>query len=522
MAKGHRAVTEMGRAEGRGTGIPSGTRATVQPVADRGASPGGARLSGAAAREAVSDALAIVPMIITRIELWKTERLVPLERNPRTHSEQQIGEIAASMREFGFLWPIMVNGETRRIVAGNGRYQAALQLGLTVVPVVEERHLTPIQRRAFIIADNKIAMNAGWAEEILAEELPALRDAGIDLGLTGFSDAELEEILSSVAGPAGEEELPVPDPPEVPVSRLGDLWHLGNHRVLCGDATRLADLERVLEGARAEAVWTDPPYNVAYESAAGSIQNDAMSDEDFAAFLGAAFRALVSVMRPGAPIYVAHSDTGGYTFRRSFIEAGFKLASCLIWRKNALVLSRGDYHWQHEPILYGWKPGAAHRWLGARDKTTIVEFAAPPFQQVGEQEWQIALGETTLIVRGENLTVEPARGTVFFEDKPTASVEHPTMKPVRLVARMLANSARRGAVVLDPFGGSGSTLMACEALGLRARLVELDPRFVDVIVCRWQQATGGTATLEGRESAVELGNSPQTTEGSQTRGKVQA
>jgi DNA modification methylase len=452
------------------------------------------RLSGAQARSAVRDALAVVPVILTDIQLWKPERLIPLERNPRLHSNQQIAEIAASMREFGFLWPIMVDGATRTIVAGNGRYLAALKLGLPVVPVVEESHLTPLQRRAFIIADNKIALNATWATDLLAEELPALKDAGIDLGLTGFSDQELAEILASVA-PEAVEEPPLPAVPVEPVTRRGDLWKLGNHRVLCGDSTCLADLERVLEGVPADAVWTDPPYNVDYEGTTGSIQNDAMSDQEFAAFLGAAFEALAAVMRSGAPIYVAHSDTGGYTFRRCFIEAGFKLSSCLIWRKNALVLSRGDYHWQHEPILYGWKPGAAHRWFGARDKTTIVEFDAPPFQQVGDNEWQIVLGETTLIVRGENLTIEPARGSVFFEDKPSSNPDHPTMKPVALIQRMLMNSAARGARVLDPFGGSGSTLIACESLGLRGHMIELDERFVDVQVERWQNLTGGKATL---------------------------
>ena len=419
------------------------------------------RLSGAEAREAVRDALAVVPVILTKIELWKPERLIPLERNPRIHSDQQIAEIAASMREFGFLWPIMVEGKTRRIVAGNGRYLAAVRLGLPVVPVVEERHLTPLQRRAFIIADNKIALNAGWSNELLAEELPALRDAGFDLGITGFSDDELAEILASIAPPAVEEP-PLPPLPAEPVTRPGDLWLLGSHRVLCGDATSADDLERVLEGEPADAVWTDPPYNVDYEGAAGSIQNDALSDQEFAAFLGAAFQALISEMRPGAPIYVAHSDTGGFTFRRCFLEAGFKLSSCLIWRKNALVLSRGDYHWQHEPILYGWKPGAAHRWFGARDKTTIVEFDAPPFQQVGEREWQIALGETTLIVRGENLTVEPVRGTVFYEDKATVNPDHPTMKPVALIQRMLMNSARQRRPCPRPVRRLRLDAVACE------------------------------------------------------------
>jgi DNA modification methylase len=493
VSRGHKVVTEKCEPGEGGSSIPRATDATVQPVADRVVNPPDAQLRGAEARQAVKDALAIVPMIITRIALWKVERLTPLARNPRTHSDHQIDEIAASMREFGFLWPIMVNGETREIVAGNGRYLAAVRLGLPVVPVVEERHLTPVQRRAFIIADNKIALNAGWSNELLAEELPALGSLGFDLGITGFSEDEIAEILASVDPPVIE-EAPLPPLPAHPVTRKGDLWVLGNHRVLCGDATRLADLETVLEGQLAEAVWTDPPYNVDYEGGAGTIQNDALSDQEFARFLTEAFASLFQVMRPGAPVYVAHSDTGGFTFRRCFIEAGFKLSSCLIWRKNALVLSRGDYHWQHEPILYGWKPGAAHRWHGGRDKTTIVEFDGPPFQQVGDQEWQIVLGETTLIVRGQDLTVEPVRGTVFYEAKPAVNADHPTMKPVALIQRMLANSARRGALVLDPFAGSGSTLVACESLGLRGRMVELDPRYVDVIVARWQNLTGRKAS----------------------------
>ncbi len=467
--------------------------ATEQPVAGPDGDP---RLSGERARLAVREALAIVPMIITSIELWEIGRLVPLNRNPRTHTEAQIAEIAASMREFGFLWPIMVNGESCEIVAGNGRYLAAVKLGLPLVPVVEERHLTALQRRAFIIADNKIALNAGWSTELLAEELPALQALGFDVGITGFSDDELAEILASVE-PPGVEEAPLPALPATPITQKGDLWLLGHHRVLCGDSTDPAELQVVLEGQLADCVWTDPPYNVAYEGAAGSIQNDAMSDAAFATFLAQAFGAMAESMKEGAPIYVAHSDTGGFTFRKAFVEAGFKLASCLIWRKNALVLSRGDYHWQHEPILYGWKVGAPHRWFGGRDKTTILEFEGPAFQQVSANAWQIVLGETTLIVRGTDLTVEPVRGTVLYEPKPAANVDHPTMKPVPLIARMLANSARRGARVLDPFGGSGSTLIACEALGLRAHVVELEERYVDVIVARWEGLTGKKATRRG-------------------------
>jgi len=475
-------------------GVANGKAVVGKRVA--GKAQGGPRLVGAEAERALKEALSVVPVIATNIELWRTDQLVPLERNPRIHSDAQIAEIAASMKEFGFLWPIMVNGDTHGIVAGNGRLLAAQRLGLKSVPVVEERHLSQVQRRAFIIADNKIALNAGWSDVILASELPALEAAGFDLRITGFTEQEIDDILASVELEEDEPEPPLPPTPAVPITKSGDLWRLGDHRVLCGDATVQADLERVLGGALADAVWTDPPYNVAYEGAAGSIQNDAMPDNEFAEFLGRAFRAVHAVLRPGGAIYVAHSDTGGNTFRRCFMEAGFKLASCLIWRKNALVLSRADYHWQHEPILYGWKPGAAHRWFGARDKTTIHEFDGPPFQRVGEREWQIVLGENTLIVRGEDLSIEPVRGTVFSEDRPTANSAHPTMKPVPLVKRMLANSARRGDRVLDPFGGSGSTLVACEALGLEAHLVELDERFVDVIVGRWENLTGRTATRE--------------------------
>ena len=480
---------------------------TTAPGAESDAGAHSPRLSVAEVRLAVEDSRAIVPVVLTRIELWRTEDLVPLARNPRTHSDEQVAEIAASMREFGFLWPILVNEKTREIVAGNGRYLAAVRLGLPTVPVVEERHLTEVQRRAFIIADNKIALNAGWSAEILAEEFPALEGAGFDLGITGFSEREIDEILASAAVEAGEiEEPPLPPVPAEPVTRRGDLWQLGPHRVLCGDSTKLSDLERVMEGGQADAVWTDPPYNVAYETSAGSISNDALSDAEFATFLAKAFEALIRVMRAGAPIYVAHSDTGGITFRRAFIDAGFHLASCLIWRKNSLVLSRGDYHWQHEPILYGWKPGAPHRWYGSRDKTTIHELHESPFQQVGEREWQLVLGETTLIVEGSDVTIRSVRGTVFFENKPVANPDHPTMKPVPLIARMLANSARRRDHVLDPFGGSGSTLIACEVLGMKAHLVELDPRYVDVIVARWQNLTGKKATrVAAREASPAPG-----------------
>lgn len=273
-----------------------------------------------------------------------------------------------------------------------------------------------------------------------------------------------------------------------------------------------------MEGELADCTWTDPPYNVNYGEKAemldkyqkghrntSRILNDNMDSEQFYEFLHTAFTNVYAVSKPGAALYVAYAETEGVNFRTALRNAGFYLSSCLIWRKNALVLGRSDYHWQHEPVLYGWKDTGPHCWFGGRDKTTIQEFEGAPFQQIGDNEWQIPLGETTLIVRGENVTVEAAHGTVFFEDKPRTSPEHPTMKPVALIERMVGNSTRKADIVLDPFGGSGSTLIACEKTGRAARLLELDPKYCDLIVKRWQDYTGKTANLEGGKAFAETG-----------------
>jgi DNA modification methylase len=435
-----------------------------------------------------------------KIEHWPLAKLTPYERNPRTHSTEQVSRLAGMIVEFGFTQPLLVD-EKYGVLAGHARLEAARQLALPSVPVIRLTHLTEVQKRAMVIADNRIAEDSGWDAELLTLEMRDLKEAGFELGLTGFDPQEIAEILAPEEQSAAVEP-PLPRLPSRPTSRRGDLWKCGAHLVLCGDSTEPADVARVMAGQKADAVWTDPPYNVDHEGAAGKMRNDALSEADFARLLAGAMRLLAGAMRllagamrPGAPIYVAHSEAGGGVFRRCFAEAGFKLSSCLIWRKNTLVLSRGDYHWQHEPILYGWKPGAPHKWYGGRDKTTIQEFDAPPFQQVGDDEWQIAVGETSLVVRGRDLTVEPARGTVFLEDRPLHNREHPTMKPVALVQRMLANSTRAGAHVLDGFAGSGSTLIACSALGLHGHLVEIEERYVDVIVGRWQNLTGKQATL---------------------------
>lgn len=429
------------------------------------------------------------------IEMVSPDRLAPYARNARTHSPEQVAQIAASIVEFGFTNPILVDREFG-IIAGHGRLLAAQRLDLSAVPVIMLEHLSDAQRRALIIADNKIAENAGWDEDLLRQELAALRLEAFDLDLLGFSGSDLDDLLAEIdlddtPPPALGDPDFVPEPPKAnPVSRRGDIWLLGPHRLICGDSTSRADVEALCLGAQVDAVWTDPPYNVNYEGAAGKIQNDNMESSEFRRFLCEAFSAAFAVMRPGAPIYVAHADTEGLNFRAAFRDAGLKLSGCLVWVKPSLVLGRSDYQWRHEPILYGWKPGAAHSWFGGRNKTTVFEGARAPVRLMPDGTVQIDVGGEVVIVRGENLSLEAFEGSVIRHEKPARNAEHPTMKPVGLILEMLENSTARGAVVLDLFGGSGSTLIACHKAGRVARLVELDERFADVIVERWQTYSG--------------------------------
>jgi DNA modification methylase len=395
-----------------------------------------------------------------RLELWPIDRLRPYERNPRTHSADQVAQIAASMVEFGFTNPILVD-EADGILAGHGRLMAARQLGLTEVPIVQLGHLTAAQKRAYVIADNALSLKAGWNDELLAEELAWLRDETFDLDLLGFDATELEQLLAPSEGESEGAEDEVPEPPVEPVSKPGDLWLLGDHRLLCGDATMLTDVERVLAGSLADMAWTDPPYNVDYGNSAKDklrgkdrrILNDALGD-GFGAFLQDACTNILTVTKGAA--YIAMSSSELHTLQAAFTTAGGKWSTFIIWAKNTFTLGRSDYQRQYEPILYGWPAGAEHYWCGARDQ-----------------------------------------GDVWFFDKPTKNDLHPTMKPVALIERAIRNSSKRRDIVLDPFGGSGSTLIAAEKTGRQARLVELDPKYVDVIVKRWQDWTGGAATLEG-------------------------
>jgi len=430
-----------------------------------------------------------------RIEHWPLGKLTKFDRNPRTHDGTQVAKIAASISEFGFTNPILVDGDGV-IIAGHGRLAAAQALKMPEVPVVVLDHLNESQRIALVIADNRLALDAGWDDALLGELLAELEADGYDLELTGFNEDEIDELLDNdeIGGGAdSNDEDSIPETEIDPVSQHGDVWRLGLHRVMCGNSTDMADVEVLTKGELVDCVWMDPPYNVNYEGTAGKIANDNMSAKAFGEFLQGVYRCAFAAMRPGAPIYVAHADTEGEAFRREFREAGFHLSRCLVWRKNALVLGRSDYHWQHEPILYGWKPGAAHSWYGARDKTTIHEFDAIPVQNIGPGQWQIGNGETAVVVAGKDLTMQLVNTSVFLEEKPKSNSMHPTMKPVGLIERQLENSTARGDAVMDLFGGSGSTLIACEKLNRSAVLMELEPKFVDVIVRRWQEFTGKTA-----------------------------
>ena len=420
--------------------------------------------------------------------------LKPYEKNARTHSAEQVEQLTRSIREFGFTNPLLVD-EQDRIIAGHGRLQAALALKMAEVPVIILAGLTDAQRRALILADNKIALNSGWDLKLLTEELADLKLDGYDLTLTGFSLEEIDAMTPVVVDERDPDDAP--DLPAEPKTKPGDVYVLGPHRLVCGDSTSMENIDRLMQGALADVCWTDPPYNVAYETKAGKIANDDLDDGEFRDFLSGAYGCAFAVMKPGAAIYVAHADTEGLNFRATFRAAGFKLSGCLIWRKDSLVLGRSDYQWQHEPILYGWKPGSRHRWYGGRKLTTMIDLDQErmPFKRRDDGKYEIRLGDTVMVIDG-TAQIEELVPSVINEPKPRRSELHPTMKPVALIERMLRNSARPGDIVLDLFGGSGSTLMAAERLGMCARLSELDPGYCDVIVGRWESYTGRKAVLE--------------------------
>ena len=383
----------------------------------------------------------------TEMKLVPVDRLIPYVNNARTHSKEQIAKLRASIREFGFVNPVIIDRDFN-VIAGHGRIAAAREENIAEVPCVFVDHLTEAQKKAYILADNRMALDAGWDENMLRVELESLEEMGYDLGLTGFDEKELASMFP--ADEAKEDGFDVDAELQKPsFTKAGDVWTLGRHRLVCGDSTDPAVYSVLMDRVKANLVLTDPPYNVNYEGSAGKIKNDNMADEKFYEFLLAAFRNMESVMADDASIYVFHADTEGLNFRRAFADAGFYLSGCCIWKKQSLVLGRSPYQWQHEPVLYGWKKNGRHQWYTGRKETTIWEF-----------------------------------------DKPKKNSDHPTMKPIPLLAYPIANSSMTNSVVLDPFGGSGSTLIACEQTDRICRTIELDEKFCDVIVNRYIEQVG--------------------------------
>ncbi|GAB6178086.1 DNA modification methylase [Desulfobaculum senezii] len=427
-----------------------------------------------------------------RIETWPTERLRPYKRQLRKNGKN-VERMARCIEEFGFRIPILARTDGE-VVDGDLRLKAAVQMGLETVPVLLAEGMTDEQVRAFRVLANSSVAWSKWNDEELARELRELWDADFDLELTGLPLSEIEDLLDQFAS-GNNEANPDAVPEDGPcVVRPGELWRLGEHRLLCGDSTCADDVQRLMDGDDADMIWTDPPYNVDYHGRAGSIQNDHLGDSEFRQFLREAFVAMFGVLRKGGAAYVAHADTEGLNFRGAFCEAGFKLASCLIWRKDHFVLGRADYQCQHEPILYGWKPGVAHCWFGGRKRRTIQELGEYGSVSVREDgSVQLFVGDHALCITGRDIEVQQLETTLVFEEKPRASELHPTMKPVALVERFIANSSRKGDVVLDPFGGSGTTLIACERTRRKCRTIELEPKFADVIIRRWQELTGSNA-----------------------------
>ena len=387
----------------------------------------------------------------TDMQLVPLEKLVPYVNNARTHSPEQVTKLRSSLREFGFINPVIIDREYS-VIAGHGRILAAKEEGITEVPCVFVDYLTEAQKKAYILADNRMALDAGWDEELLRIEIESLQGVDFDVSLTGFGEDEIADLFAS------EEEKAAKDDDfdlsaaleKASFVERGDIWTVGRHRLMCGDATNADDVAKLMDGKKANLIMTDPPYGVSFKSSDGlTIQNDSMKDEEFYTFLLSAFRCMAEHLENGGSAYVFHADTEGLNFRKAFIDAGFHLAGVCIWVKNSLVLGRSDYQWQHEPVLFGWKKGGKHSWYSDRSQTTIWNY-----------------------------------------DKPKRNKNHPTSKPLDLLGYPICNSSQENAVVIDTFGGSGSTMMACEQLNRICCTMELDEKYASVILRRYVEDTG--------------------------------
>ena len=378
-----------------------------------------------------------------RFEKVNIDRLIPYARNARTHSKQQIGQLRASLREFGFVSPCIIDKEYN-IIAGHGRVLAAREEGFSEIPCVFAEHLTDAQKRAYILADNRLALNAGWDEEMLSVELSDLKGADFDLSLLGFDDAELNKLMGGADDVKDDDFDLSAALEEAAFVRRGDVWTVGRHRLVCGDATDASDVALLMDGRKANLVLTDPPYGVSFESAGGlKIKNDNLKADAFYQFLLDSFRNVAGSLEDGGSAYVFHADTEGLNFRRAFIDAGFHLSGVCIWAKDSFVMGRSPYQWQHEPILFGWLKSGTHKWYAGRAEKTVWNFA-----------------------------------------KPKRSENHPTSKPLDLLAYPIRNSSQPNGIVLDLFGGSGSTMLACEQADRICYMMELDEKYASVILRR--------------------------------------
>lgn len=389
----------------------------------------------------------------TEMQLVAVSKLIPYVNNARTHSAEQVMKLRSSLREFGFINPVIIDREYN-VIAGHGRIMAAKEEGIKEVPCVFVDYLTEAQKKAYILADNRMAMDAGWDEELLRVEIEALQGADFDIGLTGFDENDLADLFGNDdTSDVKDDDYDLSAALEkAAFVEKGDIWTVGRHRLMCGDATSSEDVDALMGGKKANLVITDPPYNVAFESSDGlSIKNDKMANDKFYEFLLSAFKNMASHLESGGSAYVFHADTEGLNFRKAFVDAGFHLSGCCIWVKNSLVLGRSDYQWQHEPVLYGFLQNGKHYWSksAGRSQTTIWNF-----------------------------------------DKPKKNKNHPTSKPLDLLAYPMGNSSRENAIVIDTFGGSGSTLMTCEQTNRICYTMELDEKYASVILRRYVEDTG--------------------------------
>lgn len=386
----------------------------------------------------------------TEMKLMKVSQLVPYINNARTHNEEQITKLRSSLREFGFINPVIIDKECN-VIAGHGRILAAKAEGIEEVPCVFAYHLTEAQKKAYIIADNRMAQDAGWDEELLRIEIEALQAEAFDISLTGFEEQEIADLFAMESDSEVEDDdFDLNDALEkAAFVQKGDVWQVGRHRLMCGDATSEEDVATLMDGKKANLIVSDPPYGVSFQSSDGlSIKNDSIKGEEFYQFLLKAFQNMASHLTKGGAAYIFHADTEGLNFRRAFVDAGFHLAGCCIWVKNSLVLGRSDYQWQHEPVLYGFMKNGKHSWYSDRSQTTIWNF-----------------------------------------DKPKRNKNHPTSKPLDLLAYPIGNSSQANGIVLDTFGGSGSTLMACEKTNRICYMMELDEKYASVILRRYVEDT---------------------------------